>query len=171
MAKDKTFLENYRPISLMNVDYKLGAKVIATRIKGVLNHIIHPDQNAFLPGRSIAEAIRTVLDVLDFTRINNIQGFAISIDFHKAFDSINHSFLFRALTTFNFGPSLVRWIQTIYNNGKGCVMNGGHSTGYFPLEKGVRQGDPLSPYLFLLVIESLAAGLRMNRHIRGDWGT
>ena len=94
----------------MNVDYKIGAKAIATRIKGVLDHIIHPDQNAFIPGRNITEAIRTVFDIMHYTNSYHMSGYAISIDFHKAFDSLSHDFLFKALRAYSFGPSIRKWI-------------------------------------------------------------
>ena len=70
------------------------------------------------------------------------------MDIEKAFDSVDHSFLFAALESMNFAPDFINWIKVLSNKQESCVINGGTSTGYFPLERGSRQGDPISAYLF-----------------------
>ena len=97
----------------------------------------------------------------------NSPGIFIFCDFEKAFDSVNWSCLFSTLENFNFGPFLCGWIKTFYNNITSCVMNGGTSSGYFSLGIGVRQSDPLSGYLFILVIELLADAIRSDEVIKG----
>ena len=91
----------------------------------------------------------------------------VFIDFEKAFDSIEHNFLYKALERFNFGPSFIRWIQTFCNNLSSCVLNNGFFSSPFQLKRGVRQGDPLSPYLCLIGIEILAISIRTNNQIEG----
>ena len=86
----------------------------------------------------------------------NISGLMIFIDFHKAFDSVEWNYLITCLEAFRFGPDFIRWVKTLYKNIQSCVINNGLTTGYFPLERGVRQGAPLSPYLFVCVVETLA---------------
>ena len=91
----------------------------------------------------------------------------IFIDFGKAFDSVEWDFLFKCLEAFNFGSDFLHWITTFYKNVQSCIMNNGTASNYFPLERDVRQGDLLSPYLFIVVVETLAIAIRQNQEIRG----
>ena len=91
----------------------------------------------------------------------------VAIDFRKAFDLVNRSFMVKALSAFNFGPSLIHWIQTFYKNISSSVMNNGYTTTPFQVLQGVRQGDPLSPYLFIICLEILAINIRLNEDIKG----
>ncbi|KAL9983202.1 hypothetical protein ACROYT_G005340 [Oculina patagonica] len=166
-GKDRTLMENWRPISLVNVDAKIISKVIASRLKVVLPHIIHCNQTGYVKDRYIGETVRSILDIIDFTERENIPGLLIFIDFRKAFDTLEWNFLFKCLDAFNFGPEFKRWISTFYKNIQSCVINNGMSSEYFNLTRGVRQGDPLSPYLFLLAVESLAIAVRENEEIKG----
>ena len=126
-GKDRSFLKNWRPISLVNVDAKIMSKVIATRIKNVLPSIIHHNQTGFMKDRYmyIGETVRSIFDIMDFTVDENIPGLLIFIDFQKAFDSLEWNFLLRCLESFNFGSSLIRWIITFYKNIQSGVINNG----------------------------------------------
>jgi hypothetical protein len=166
-GKDRTLLKNWRPISLLNTDYKLLSKVIAERIKPVLTNIINPNQVGYVQGRNITDNIRIVSDILDYTKAENIPGILLSIDFKKAFDSVNWVFLKETLKKFNFGESFIRWVEIFYNNISSCVINNGVTSKYFQLHQGVRQGDPLSPYLFILIVEILASIIRKSDNIKG----
>ena len=138
---------------MINVDAKIGSKVIATRLQKVLPEIIHFNQNAYVKGRTIFDAVRTIDDIMGSTERNQMEGLLVSIGFHKAFDSINHSFMCKALSVFNFGPSLIRWIQIFYKNISSTVMNNGYTTAPFKIFRGVRQGDQLSAYSFIICLE------------------
>ena len=150
----------------VNVDAKIMSKVLATRIKNVLPDIIHHNQSGFVKDRYIGETVRSIFDLMDFTLKENIPGLMIFIDFHKAFDSVEWNYLVTCLEAFCFGPDFIRWVKTLYKNIQSCVINNGLTTDYFALERGVRQGDPLSPYLFVVVVETLAIAIRQNTAIK-----
>ena len=92
---------------------------------------------------------------MDYRKRYQIEGRLVSIDFKKAFDSVRRDFLLLTLSVFNFGPSFKQWIQTFYTNISSCVLDNGFSTAPFEIQRGVRQGDPLSSCLFIMVLEIL----------------
>ena len=167
VGKPKQFLKNWRPISLLNVIYKLASGYIAERIKTVLDKIINRDQTGFLKGRFIGENIRLIYDLMNYTEVNQIPGLLMLIDFEKAFDSISWDFIFQTLDLFNFGNSIKDWIKTFYSGIKSCITQNGITTDYFFPQRGYRQGDPISPYLFLLCAEVLGILIRKNKDITG----
>ena len=112
--KSREFLKNWRPISLLNVSYKLLSSCIANRIKQVLQHIIHENQRGFMKGRYIGENTRIVYDIIQISNKHKIPGMILLVDFEKAFDSVSWSFMYKALHFFNFGPDIIRWVKTLY---------------------------------------------------------
>ena len=165
--QDRCDLKNWRPISLLNVDAKIASKVIAERLKRVLPNLIHENQSGYVPDRSICENIRSILDIMEYTKDNNKPGILFFIDFEKAFDSLEWDFLNKCLELFNFGPEFIRWVNIFYKNTQSCVINNGLCCEYFNIERGVRQGDSLSPYLFVTAVEILAIAVRNEDSIKG----
>ena len=100
------------------------------------------------------------MDVMDYTKEQNIPGILLFIDFEKAFASIDWEFMVKCLDVFGFGPSLKDWIETFCKNISSCVITNGMCTSQFEIQRGVRQGDPMSPYLFIIVAEVLATAIR-----------
>ena len=165
--KQKFYLKNWRPISLLGVDYKIASAVIANRIKKVLPSIISHTQKGFLKNRSIAENTRLIYDIIDKLNSNNQEGLLLLIDFEKAFDSVEWTFLDEALKFFNFGEFIRHWVKTFYNNINSSILYNGHCSNSFSVTRGVRQGDPLSPYLFIICAELLADAIKQNSQIKG----
>ena len=119
------FIKNWRPLTLLNCDYKIAAKAIANRIKTVIPKLINSDQTGFLKGRFIGENIRLIDSIIKYASESNIPGLLLFIDFEKAFDSVEWSFIERTLQYFGFGPSLTRWVKTFYKKIESCVLNNG----------------------------------------------
>ena len=104
---------------------------------------------------------------MDFNKIKNIPGIAVFLDFEKAFDSIKWDFIQKCLESFNFGPNLRQWIRVFYKDISSCVINNGGASKHFYLQRGVRQGCPLSGILFVIAMELLAQSIRRSKDIKG----
>ena len=135
-------LKNWRPISLLNTDYKILTKTLASRLKIILPEVINDDQVAYLKERFIGQNIRTIIDIMEFTKNNNEQGIIAFLDFEKAFDTIRWDVIDDTLKCFGLGDNFRKWVKTIYTGSQACVTNNGFSSPFFKLERGVRQGCP-----------------------------
>jgi len=111
-GKNKLLIKNWRPITLLNTDYKILAKLLALRIETVMPFIICDDQTGYIKGRFIGQNIRIIEDTIIIANENNIPGIILTIDFEKAFDSISWSFIEKALYAYNFGVNYIKWIFT-----------------------------------------------------------
>ena len=161
--KDITDLKNWRPISLLNTDYKILAHALANRLQKVLPEIISKDQNVYLKGRFIGYNIRTILDVIETCNTDKIKSIIAFLDFEKAFDKLSWSFINKCLNAFGFGMNFCKWVNIMYTNISSCVINNGFTTQYFELKCGIRQGCPLSALLFIIAAETLASTIRKNK--------
>ena len=137
-------MKNWRPITLLNTIYKIASGTLANRIKTVLPKIINSDQTGFIPGRYIGENTRLIYDIMHHTEENNIPGTLLMIDFEKAFDSVSWNFIQKSLQFYNFGPYFQNWILVTQSNSISAVTQAGFLSSFFNLERGCRQGDPIS---------------------------
>ena len=151
----------------MNIDYKIFTKTIASRLETIIPKIIQEDQSGFIKGRFIGQNIRLAQDIIDYTDKKNIPGIILQLDFEKAFDSIEWEYIWKVLKKFNFGEKICQIIKMFYNKIESTVLNNGFTCGWFRLSRGMRQGCPLSGFLFLITIEILAILIRENVHIKG----
>ena len=141
---DKTDIENYRPISLTNTDYRILAGVLATRLQKVISDLIGPEQVAYIKGRFIGTNIRLIQDIFQLYNEKNYPGLFMFVDFQKAFDSIEWDFLFKVLEKYGFGNNFKEWIQLLYTKPCAYVKNNGFFSEEFFLTRGVRQGCQVS---------------------------
>ena len=157
------FIKNWRPLTLLNCDYKIAAKVIAGRLKIFLSNLINSDQTGFIKGRFVGENIRLLQSIICHAKEKKLPGLLLFLDFEKAFDTIEWIFIKRTLNYFGFGTSLIQWFNIFYCCPESCILNNGWTSDFFEIKRGVRQGCSLSPYLFVLAVEMLAKEIRRNK--------
>ena len=125
--------------------------VIANQLKSTLDNLTHENQKGFISGRFIGENIRLIYDVLFETKNRNLQGFMLSIDFEKAFDTVSWKFIEKkTLKYYNFGDSIIRWISIFQKGAESCIIQNVFISQFFYLKWGCRQGDPISPIFYLM---------------------
>ena len=159
-GKDLALVKNWRPISLMNVDAKLLSKALTFRLEKHLYKLTSKEQTAFVKGRLLQDNIHSIGQAITYAVKNKRAAQIFSIDFKKAFDSLEHSYLWEVLRSMNIGETFIGMVKTLYCRAESTVMNNGVATGYFPLERAARQGDPISPTLFILALEPLLRVLK-----------
>ena len=165
--KNHQELKNWRPITLLNTDYKILSKVLAQRMEMVVDGLIDQDQTGFIKGRYIGQNVRTVLDVMEYCEKHNMEGLLVSLDIEKAYDSISREHILEMLEIYGFGENYRRWVTVLHTDTYSQVINRGYLTQAFPVTRGVRQGDPMSAFLFILAIEALSTAIRGNPKIQG----
>lgn len=164
---DRHLLKNWRPISLLNCDYKIFTTVLSKRLQSVLPKIINTDQTAYIKGRNIGENIRLINDIIEYSLKNNSSGSIIFLDFEKAFDTLEWNFMIATLEKFNFGKTFISYIKCIYNQCFSSITNNGRNSKFFKLTRGIRQGCSLSALLFVIAVEIMALNIRHNKNIKG----
>ena len=160
-------LGNWRPISLTNFDYKILAKILANRFKGVISDIIDDDQTAYIRGRNITTILRLIDDVIEYVEVCNKTGAILALDYKKAFDSISKEYLLHCFKIFGFGDDFIRWVETLMSETESAVIHYGWISEFFPVLSGVRQGCPFSCVAFILGVEILALRIRQCPDIKG----
>ncbi|RVX01772.1 LINE-1 reverse transcriptase-like [Vitis vinifera] len=160
-------LGDYRPISLLGGLYKLLAKVLANRLKKIIDKVISPDQNAFIKGRQILDGSLIANEVIDSWQKRGEKGLICKLDIEKAFDNINWQFLLKVLHKMGFGSKWIGWMWSCISTIKYSMLVNGVPAGFFSSSKGLRQGDPLSPYLFIMGMEVLS--VLISRAVEGGF--
>lgn len=153
-------LGDFRPISLLGSLYKMVAKVLASRLAPIMDKLISSNQSAFIKGRQLVDGVVAVNEIIDFARKARKDCLIFKVDFEKAYDSVSWSFLDYMMRRLGFSVRWRRWIHACVCCGKLSVLVNGCPTEEINIQKGLKQGDPLAPFLFLLVVEGLSGLVR-----------
>ena len=160
-------VKDWRPISLLNTDYKILSTIISNRLKPILNYIISFEQQCGLPKRQIFNNHLNIKSAIDFAE-NFHQPLAIvQIDFYKAFDSIFHQFLLQTASQLGIPSSLLKWIRIFLSNLTSKINLNGYLSNSIPVKRGIRQGCPLSMLLFIIAIEPLTRKILASANFKG----
>ncbi|WMV29916.1 hypothetical protein MTR67_023301 [Solanum verrucosum] len=163
-------LKDFRPISLIGGIYKIVAKILAKRLKKVVNNLVNKHQMAFIKGRQIMDAALIASERVDSRLKGAEAGVMCKLDIEKAYDHVNWRFLLNTLNQMGFGEKWLKWIDFCIKTVKFTVLVNGEPVGFFGSERGLRQGNPLSPFLFILAMEGFDSMMRIalqNRWIKG----
>ena len=163
---DKNNLSNWRPITLLNSDYKILAKTLTERLSNVIQDLISTDQCGYLKGRSISTVIRTIDDVINYVNQTDRQGYILACDYMKAYDSISKNFLQYTFEIFGFKPDYRNWVKVLMNGTQSSISHSGWLSRPINITCGIRQGCNWSPLAFILAVELLAIKIR-NSTITG----
>ena len=166
-TKDPTLAGNYRPISLLSIFYKLASCAITQRIKPAVESIIGRQQKAYIKHNNIGSCIINIINLIKHTIKSKKSALILLIDFKKAFDSISHTFIKTTLKALGFGQDIITWKSTFLKDRNAQILTGGHLTDQILLEQGVPQGDIISPYLFIIMVEILLIKITTTKHMTG----
>ncbi len=161
-GKDPLDCSSYSPISLIPCDLKIYAKVFASRMEKVIHSLIKEDQTGFIKGRNASDNMCQLFHILDFADSHLSPCAVFSLDAEKAFDRLEWNYMWAVLQCFGFGEHFISMIKTLYHSPAASVITGNIISPSFPLQRGTRQGCPLSPLLFCLSLEPLAQAIRKS---------
>ena len=172
-GKSQHQYKGWRPITLLNADYKIISTVISNRLKSVMTKLVHPAQTAYTQGRYIGENTRLVLDLIHYTKQNKKPGMILAADFEAAFESVAWNYLKMVFKHLNFGPNFQHMINSLYFNTKNNsrILLNGHLGKKIYLQRGIRQGDPASGYLFNIAVSILTEQIIKSNMLSGIKGT
>ncbi|GJY06814.1 RNA-directed DNA polymerase, eukaryota, partial [Tanacetum coccineum] len=148
-------VKDFRPISLIGSMYKIIAKILSNRLVSVIGELVNEIQSAFVADRQILDGPFILNELIQWCKKRKTQNLVFKIDFEKAYDSVRWDFVGEILQKFGFGRKWCKWIQSCLHSSRGSVLVNGSPTQEFQFHKGLKQGDPLSPFLFIMVMESL----------------
>ena len=158
-------VDAFRPICLQNCSLKILSKVLTRRLQEDIPNLIDINQTGFIRGRSIADTFVYAAELIQVCHKRKKPAVVLKLDFAKAFDTVNWEGMFRVMRARNFSEVWIRWMQDILNTSKSAVLVNGCPRPWITCKRGLRQGDPISPYLFLLVAETLQCMIRACENI------
>ena len=158
---------DYRPISLINCDNKILSKLMSNRLSKILPDLIHKNQTGFIKNRRLQTNTRTCFGIIQHVKKHNLNLTVMAVDAEKAFDRLEWPFLFKVLQKFNFPGEFLNFVRLVYKFPKARIFTNSVLSEEFTLERGTRQGCPLSPLLFALAMEPLAERIRQDQQITG----
>ena len=164
--KDPLKIKNWQPLTMLNVNYKIYAKILANRLQFVQSYLISLDQTGYMKNRNISENLAELGMVVDYCYKTSKKAIILTVDFKKAFDSVNWKAMQHILRRFGFKDIFIEMVMICFRNFKVSVINGGYTTEMFELKKGTKQGCPLSALIFLQIIEILGLKLKQNKDIK-----
>ena len=159
---DLGLLQNWRPVSILCTDYKILAKVLSNRLKECLDVVVHASQTYCVPERTIMDNLFLLRDIIDSSKSQELDMGLFSLDQEKAFDRGDHKYLFKTLKAFGFEKRFISWIELMYSRATVLLKVGGGLSRPVPVQRGIRQGCPLSGMLYALAIEPLLHKLRQS---------
>ena len=162
---DLSNANNWRPISLLNCDYKIITKILANRLKPILPKIIGEQQTCTVGNRHISSNLLLFRDIIQFAHLKKVKAFLLHFDQEKAFDKVDRKFLLRVLSKYGFPSTFIKFIEITFKNTKAMVINNGYFSNIIDVQRGVRQGDPLALPLYIINAEIIALNILSDSRI------
>jgi len=157
----RELIQHYRPLTLLNADYKILAKALARRFAGPLTTVIDPTQTAFIPGRWIGDNVLFHLEEVDYLEESGGEGCVLLLDFQQAYDRVDREWVFAVMRAMGFGERALRWVRLLLRDTCARVLFNGWSSNQFAVRSGVAQGSPLSPVMYVIAAQPLASYMRL----------
>ena len=167
-GKDKRIIKNLRPLTLLNTLYKIASGIMAERIKTVLPSLISKDQYGFMEGKQAADLIELTKEIIGDTEKEKKNLAIFAIDFSGAFDNVTYKAIIDSLYRRGFGKNFTTNIATLLTNNKSRIMVNGRYINSINIEKSCRQGDPISPYLFIIVLDQLLDKINYAKSLKAN---
>ena len=165
-GKDRNILKNWRPLTMLNCTYNLFSAILANRFKATLETVVSPDQTGFIANQFIGDNTRLLYDTINHCEMEIKEGLIIVLDFAKAFETIEWSYIYSCMEMFGYGERFIIMVKLLHNGSSSVIENNGHFSNTIPLLRGGCQGDPIIPYIFVLCAELLSHCIRECGDIR-----